>query len=267
MRVRTITAFVFVAVMLAAVLVSAHLFTPFILLLSVCCVWEFYKLSSGLISPAGRILGVILSICVFSIVAAQQYGLIFSLSYLIWLIPMVPLVFIVELLGKSPKPFTSIGTAFLGMIYALLPFLFFLALAFIEGRYNYRIPLGFLLILWANDTGAYLSGRAFGRHKLFERISPKKTWEGLFGGILLALVLAFVVHRYFAVFTLPQWMAIAVIISVFGTLGDLVESMLKRSLNVKDSGNILPGHGGLLDRFDGLLIAAPLVYFYVSLFT
>lgn len=266
MRVRTLTAVVFVAIMLAAVLVSPHVFTLFYLLLSVWCVGEFYKMVTAHISPAGRVIGLVLSVLTFGIVAAHQYGLIFSLAYLTWLIPLVPMVFIAELLGKSPKPFNSIAFSFLGIVYVLLPFLFFFALAFIEGRYNYRIPLGFLLILWANDTGAYLVGRAFGRHKLFERISPKKTWEGLAGGVVLALILAGIVHHYFGVFTLSQWMIIAVIIAVFGTLGDLVESMLKRSLQIKDSGNILPGHGGLLDRFDGLLLAAPMVYFFVILF-
>ncbi len=266
MKTRTLTALVFVVIMLAAVLVSPHAFTPFFLLLSAWCVGEFYQMVSAHISLPGRRIGIVLAVLTFSVVAAYQYGIIFSLAYLIWLIPLVPLVFIAELFGKSPKPFTSIGFSFLGLVYVVLPFLFFFALAFIEGRYNYRIPLGFLLILWANDTGAYLAGRAFGRHKLFERISPKKTWEGLVGGIILALVLAFIVHRYFGTFTLPQWMVIAAIISVFGTLGDLVESMLKRSLRIKDSGNILPGHGGLLDRFDGLLLAAPMVYFFVALF-
>ena len=266
MKVRAITALFFVAVMLAAVLVSAHAFTVFFLLLSAWCAGEFYHMVSPRISMAGRSLGITLAVALFGTVAAYQYGLIFSLAYLIWLIPLFPAVFIAELFGKSAKPFSSIGFTFLGLVYVVLPFIFFLALAFIEGRYNYRIPLGFLLILWANDTGAYLAGRTWGKHKLFERISPNKTWEGLVGGIVLALVLAVIVQHYFAVFTLPQWLVIAVLISTFGTLGDLVESMLKRSLQVKDSGNILPGHGGLLDRFDGLLLAAPLVYFYVVLF-
>lgn len=266
MRVRTLTALVFVAVMLAAVLVSAHAFTVFFLLLSAWCAGEFYQIVSPRISLSGRILGIAIALAVFATVAAYQYGLIFSLAYLIWLLPLLPLVFIAELFGKAAKPFSSIGFTFLGLVYVVLPFILFFSLAFVEGRYNYRIPLGFLLILWANDTGAYLAGRAFGRHKLFERISPNKTWEGLAGGVVLALVLAAIVHHYFPVFTLSQWLAIAAIISVFGTLGDLVESMLKRSLQVKDSGNILPGHGGLLDRFDGLLLAAPMVYFLVVLF-
>jgi phosphatidate cytidylyltransferase len=126
--------------------------------------------------------------------------------------------------------------------------------------------MGFLIILWSNDTGAYLSGRALGRTKLFERISPNKTWEGFIGGVLLAMGVAFGLSYWFGTLTKLEWVMIAAIIGIFGTLGDLVESMLKRSLGIKDSGSILPGHGGFLDRFDGLLIAAPLVYILLTLF-
>lgn len=251
------------AVMLAAVMISAHAFTLFFMLLSVWCAGEFYQIVAPRISVPGRILGLALAGGIFATVAAYQYGIIFSLAYLIWLLPLLPAVFITELFGRSTMPFTSIGFTILGLAYVILPFLCFFSLAFIDGRFNYEIPLGFLLILWANDTGAYLAGRALGKHKLFERISPNKTWEGLGGGVLLSIVLALIAHHYFDAFTLTQWLVIAILISTFGTLGDLVESMLKRSLEVKDSGNILPGHGGLLDRFDGLLLAAPMVYFYV----
>ena len=138
-------------------------------------------------------------------------------------------------------------------------------LAFITGSYNHGIPLGFMLMLWANDTGAYIMGKSFGKHKLFERVSPGKTWEGLAGGILSAVVAAGVIARYFTVLDTWQWLCVALIISVFGTFGDLVESLFKRSRQIKDSGAILPGHGGLLDRFDGLLLAAPIVFVFLKL--
>src|SRR5690554_2749680 len=136
MRVRTITALVFVGVMLAAVLVSAHAFTLFFLLLSAWCAGEFYQIVSPRISLTGRVLGIAIALAVFATVAAYQYGLIFSLAYLIWLIPLFPAVFIGELFGKSAKPFSSIGFTFLGLAYVVVPFLFFFSLAFIEGRYN-----------------------------------------------------------------------------------------------------------------------------------
>ena len=120
-----------------------------------------------------------------------------------------------------------------------------------------------MILLWANDTGAYLVGMKFGRNKLFERHSPKKTWEGFIGGIVIGAAAAVIISYYFKDLPWNQWVSVAILISCFGTLGDLVESMFKRSINVKDSGGILPGHGGLLDRFDGLLIAAPIVYTYL----
>lgn len=265
MKTRAITGFFFVLVMLAMVIVNAHTFTVFFIFLSAWCLGEFYNMTAKVASP-NRVLGIAISTLVFSGVAAFVYGLIFSLAWLLLVVPLVAVVYIAELYRKQETPFTNLGYTFLGFLYVVLPFIFFVALAFIEGRYNYRIPLGFFLILWANDTGAYLSGKAVGRTKLFERISPNKTWEGFFGGVLLALVLGFIVHHFFGVFELWKWLSISLIISVFGTYGDLVESMLKRSLDVKDSGAVLPGHGGLLDRFDGLLLSAPVVYVFITLF-
>ena len=131
--------------------------------------------------------------------------------------------------------------------------------------YDIHLPLAFLLMLWASDTGAYLFGRKLGKTKLFERHSPKKSWEGFFGGVFTSVLVAFIISLFFKEISSLVWIGMAVLVVTFGTLGDLVESMLKRSLNVKDSGNILPGHGGILDRFDGLLIAAPVVFTYLYL--
>jgi phosphatidate cytidylyltransferase len=172
-------------------------------------------------------------------------------------------VFIQELFKKSATPFHNIAYTFLGLLFTIMPFTFFHALAYLKGDFSFHIPMGFLLMLWSNDTGAYLAGRAFGRTKLFERHSPKKTVEGFIGGVVIAAVVGYILSMYYVELNWKQWVSVAILISTFGTLGDLVESMLKRSLNVKDSGGILPGHGGLLDRFDGLLIAAPIVYSYL----
>jgi phosphatidate cytidylyltransferase len=156
----------------------------------------------------------------------------------------------------------------MGIIFAIIPFTFFYALAYLNGpSANLHYPMGFLLMLWANDTGAYLVGSKLGRNKLFERHSPKKTWEGLIGGIIITALVAYIISRYFTELSTTQWISIGVLISCFGTIGDLIESMFKRSIDVKDSGGILPGHGGLLDRFDGLLLAAPVVYAYLYFIT
>jgi len=156
---------------------------------------------------------------------------------------------------------------FVGFIYVTAPFCFFYSLGFLANpmNYSFHLPLAFLLMLWANDTGAYLFGVKFGKTRLFERHSPKKSWEGFFGGMFTSVVVSWLISMQFTEMRALTWAGMAVLIVCFGTLGDLVESMLKRSLNAKDSGTILPGHGGLLDRFDGLLLAAPVVYVYLYL--
>ncbi len=182
-------------------------------------------------------------------------------------VPFLFLTFVFELYLKSNKPFENIAYTILGIFYITIPLILFNAMAFMQtqsNEYHWQILIGYFLILWASDTGAYLAGRQFGKHKLFERISPKKTWEGSIGGLFSAFLLGYICSIYYTDFTLLQWQTIALIIVVTGTFGDLIESMLKRSLSIKDSGNILPGHGGLLDRLDGLFISVPFVFFYLA---
>lgn len=126
--------------------------------------------------------------------------------------------------------------------------------------------MGMVLIIWASDTGAYFAGITMGRRKLFERVSPKKTWEGSFGGGLLALGMAFLLSRYFHDLRPFEWLMAAVIIVVAGIYGDLVESLFKRSIEIKDSGTTIPGHGGFLDRFDSLILAIPFIVVFVEIF-
>ncbi len=126
--------------------------------------------------------------------------------------------------------------------------------------------IGLLLILWASDTGAYFAGIKFGKRKLFERVSPKKSWEGSIGGAALALAMAYLLSYYFRTILLEQWLIISGIIVIGGTYGDLVESLFKRSMEIKDSGTKLPGHGGFLDRIDSLLLASPFLVFYLKVF-
>lgn len=174
---------------------------------------------------------------------------------LIGLSPFV--LFIIELYKKSSTPFLNLAWSFLGIIYIAVPLSFISYIAFYEGVYYPQILMGIFFILWASDTGAYMAGKQFGKHKLFESISPKKTWEGTIGGGILALGMAYGNFRWFGIFSILQWWMIGITIVVFGNFGDLAESMLKRSVGVKDSGTILPGHGGILDRFDSLLLSLP----------
>lgn len=262
MLTRAITGFFFIAVLIGAHLLGQVVFVSFFSLLGLWCLYEFYGIvGSGEAKPMA-VLGILALAVLALLVSLHCIGLIPFIK--VWIfIPFFSVLFIYALFQKWPQPFHDIGYTLLGIIYAGIPFLFFVALGFVKGYFNFYIPLGFLIILWSNDTGAYLAGRSFGRRKLFERISPNKTWEGFIGGLLFALLIAFNLEQYFGSLSKSEWASMALIIGVFGTLGDLVESMLKRSLGVKDSGHILPGHGGLLDRFDGLLMAAPLVFLFL----
>jgi phosphatidate cytidylyltransferase len=263
MKVRAITGFFFVIVMLGSVLLGSYVFSAFYLVLTSFCLFEFYGLIRGAGFKPNRESGLINGFLVFLFFAAQCY---FPAWKFIFFLPVcLSAVFIQELYKKNAAPFSNIAFTFLGILFAVVPFLFFHGMAFIKGadHFNFHIPMGFLIMLWSNDTGAYLAGRAFGRTKLFERHSPKKTWEGFFGGVIISAAAALILSHYYDELSWKQWVSIAVLISCFGTMGDLVESMFKRSINVKDSGGILPGHGGLLDRFDGLLLAAPIVYAYL----
>jgi phosphatidate cytidylyltransferase len=262
MLTRAITGLFFIIVLIGALLLGEVVFTVFFSLVGLGALYEFYGIAKSEDNKPNVLLGMLAAFAVAVLVGLHCLGFI-PFKYVWLIIPFFALIFIVSLYQKSRLPFNDIAYTLLGIMYACIPFVFFVALGFIQGVYNHYIPLGFLIILWANDTGAYLSGRSFGKQKLFERISPNKTWEGFIGGVLFAMLIALNLAQYFGSLQKWEWVTMAAIIGVFGTLGDLVESMLKRSLGVKDSGSILPGHGGLLDRFDGLLIAAPLVFLFL----
>ncbi|HMR19322.1 MAG TPA: phosphatidate cytidylyltransferase [Sphingobacterium sp.] len=259
---RAITGFFFIVVLVGATLLGQEVFVTFFSLVGIGCLFECYKLFSREQVKPLTYWGL-LTAGVLSILLGLHCIGTFPFARLWLIIPFFSATFFIVLFQKRSMPFDDIAYTNLGLGYAFLPFLFFVALGFVQGNYNPYIPLGFLIILWSNDTGAYLAGKSFGKHKLFERISPNKTWEGFVGGVILALVVAINLERYFGGLEKWQWAGIAILIGIFGTMGDLVESMLKRSLGVKDSGNILPGHGGLMDRFDGLLLAAPLVFLFL----
>jgi phosphatidate cytidylyltransferase len=183
---------------------------------------------------------------------------------------------VVELYRRQDKPFDSLAHTFFSVLYIAVPLSMFPFAAFSRTGLNSLLTheniifspgiiIGFFILIWANDTGAYLTGMAFGQHKLLERISPKKTWEGFIGGIIIASLVAWFLSDWLGVVDKIHWVLVSLIISAAGTYGDLVESMLKRSIGVKDSGSIMPGHGGFLDRFDSAIFSFPLVYLFISL--
>jgi phosphatidate cytidylyltransferase len=226
---------------------------------------EFYKLVSSKGYFPNHNLGVLLGSGLFVLIFLIQKKLVPS-QLLFLLPPVLMLTLIAELFRKKEKPFINIGLTYLGVMYVAVPFAMLNLVGFIHGHYSGFNILGIVLLIWAADTGAYFSGKTMGRTKLFERISPGKTWEGWLGGTLFCLGVAYVLSLYLPDLDLPHWLGVAAIVAVFGVLGDLSESMLKRSLGVKDSGQLLPGHGGILDRFDSLLMVVPFVVAFLKIF-
>jgi len=187
----------------------------------------------------------------------------------IWLLVSVPLisaVFITELFRKVNPSFLNIASTLIIPIYVALPFSFLHYITLKSGSYDYLPLMGFFLLTWSNDSGAYLIGSNFGKRKLFPRVSPNKSWEGVIGGLVFTVAGAFLISKIDHANNFIYWAGAGIVVSVMGTFGDLAESMIKRSVSVKDSGNLLPGHGGLLDRFDAVIFAAPFVscYFIVA---
>ncbi|NOX45468.1 MAG: phosphatidate cytidylyltransferase [Chlorobi bacterium] len=208
-----------------------------------------------------------IGIASFGLVTLFSFGYA-PLKFLVIIVPLVFLLFIVELYGKLKTPIQNISYSILALVYIVLPLslmnFFFVKL---DGDENYHkgLILAFFVIIWVNDTFAYLSGMLLGRHKLFKSISPNKTWQGTIGGAAFSLIAAWIFSIYFPWLGLTSWLAFASVLIIFGTFGDLIESMFKRRLGVKDSGDIMPGHGGILDRLDSLLIAAPFVFVFIIL--
>lgn len=254
--------------------VSLGEWTYFIIFFIICLftLLEFYKLVGldGLAPQKayGTLCGVIIfSLSFFIEGHIPVNGQPIPTQYYILIFPLISCIYMIKLYKKfERKPFTNIAFTFLGIFYVAVPFALLNVVAYDDGYYNYEIILGSLLILWASDTGAYFAGTRFGKRKLFERISPKKSWEGFVGGAVLALIFVAGLSWFLNSHSTQEWFVIGIIIIVGGTFGDLIESLLKRSIEIKDSGDSLPGHGGFLDRFDGLLISAPFIAAYLELF-
>jgi phosphatidate cytidylyltransferase len=264
---RVIAAVVGVGIILSAILYGDWTFMLLFCAISILTQLEFYKLlgldGNQPLAYYGTLCGVSISVLAFLV----EKGILPFENYFL-ISPLATMIFFIKLYKKDDlKPFQNIAFTFLGIIYVAIPFALLSVLAMRGGTYNHEIVLGCLFLLWASDSGAYFAGTYFGKRKLFERISPKKSWEGAIGGALAAAVVAFVLGLYFKSYAPWHWYCIGAIIVVAGTLGDLVESLFKRSIAIKDSGSVIPGHGGFLDRFDGLLLSTPFIVTFVKIFS
>lgn len=267
---RALTGVVFAVVLIGSIYWSAWSFGALFLLVTILGVQEFYRLSKKAGAKPQLLLGLVAAFLLFTGAFSHSAGLSWSFPFFPLLMILVFSTFLWELFRTSEKPFLNLGFTLLGWVYVALPFALLPYLGFFRGEfrsesYSPEIILGYLFCLWLNDTGAYLVGSQIGRTKLFERVSPNKTWEGTIGGLLFGLGTAFVCSLFFDVLSTTEWLGLGAITVVTGSLGDLVESRFKRSIKVKDSGNLLPGHGGILDRFDAVLGSAPFVFTYLYL--
>lgn len=195
--------------------------------------------------------------------------LILQSSVFILLPLLVPLILSIELFRKKKFPIENVALTIVGLIWISLPFCLFMFVGYLPlgpAQYDPHISLGYFLILWFGDSGAYFAGKKVGKRKLFKRISPNKTWEGFAGGFAAAVMAGIIDFVLFHQLALNQWLLLASIIYVTGTFGDFAKSMLKRSVGVKDSGNLLPGHGGIIDRFDSLIGSAPFAFLYLMFY-
>ena len=273
MTIRAITGTIFVAAVVTCFLRPEAMMFLFALVTALS-VWEF----TGLVNNSGdvrvnRFICTVAGVYLFLAFAGFCSGITPAAVFIPYLLTVVYL-FISELYTKAPNPINNWAYTMLSQMYIALPFSMINVVAFHSTDdahiYDYLLPLSIFIFLWTNDTGAYISGSLLGRHKLFPRVSPGKSWEGSIGGGLLVLAVAALVG-YLAnssegdhTLSIPAWMGLGLVVVFFGTWGDLVESLFKRTLGIKDSGNILPGHGGMLDRFDSSLMAFPaaVVYLY-----
>ena len=270
---RTLTGVLFVVVLVGCILYSPTTFSMLFALVTVLAVSEFGTLinNSGqaiINRPICGLAGVYLFLA-FMGFNEGLFGIEAFVPYLLIILYLM----IAELYLRRPNPIANWAYTMMSQLYVALPFallsvLYFYPIQVIrDGELTTGItpvlPLSVFIFLWASDSGAYMVGSLIGKHRLFERISPKKSWEGSIGGGLLAMLAACVLSYFFPIMTLPCWIGMALVVVVFGTWGDLVESLFKRQLGIKDSGNILPGHGGILDRFDSAMLAIPAVVVYL----
>ena len=286
---RSFTGAIFVLLIVTSILIGSITFYLTFSIIVILSMLEFYNLSNFALANPQKWLGIFTGWLFFTVNYFYAFDFI-HVRFFIVFIPIVILFFINELYLFHKRPFTSLAYSFLGIIYIAVPFSFLNYFVFRTNinildinditNYEYLINqniftsqsiyytpyllLGFFILIWIYDTFAYLTGILIGKHRLFERISPKKSWEGTIGGAIFTIGLSTLFPYFINILEWYQWLMFSVLIVVFSTYGDLVESLFKRSLNIKDSGKMLPGHGGILDRFDSVLIASPIIYIYLQ---
>ena len=274
--IRTLSGAVMLIVLLGSILFSQWSFAALMAVIAIGGMWEFYRFAEKAGFSPMKVLGIFTGLMIFCINLALMLffnkesdttGSMLIIASLSALVVLVPLMCICELYRKSATPIANIASSLMGALYVAMPMSLLLVIPMLlgGGEWNPWIVLFYVFIIWANDVFAYLFGITLGRHRLFERISPKKSWEGFFGGLAGAVAMGYVAALVIEANPIA-WMGLALVAAISGVFGDLVESLMKRSVDVKDSGNIIPGHGGWLDRFDALILSAPFVFIYACVY-
>jgi phosphatidate cytidylyltransferase len=266
---RTVTGIVLVLVMLTAILASQYSFALLFLAILIASVNEFSNLYKQSEVRPNQFFAYSVSTILFAVSFLIAKGILES-KYFFGLLPFFLMVMAAELYRKKDKPAENIAVTIFSIIYLAIPLSLINFLVFPElfggNAYTPKILIALFALIWIYDSGAYLVGVSIGKHRLFERISPKKSWEGAIGGTLIAIAASYFISGFIPEIKLIHWFAISILTVVSSSFGDLTESMFKRYFGIKDSGNILPGHGGVLDRFDSLFFAVPVVLAYLKLF-
>lgn len=268
--VRTLSGAVLLAIVLGAAYGGPYAYGALLLLIVVVGMWEFFNIAAATGARPHRTLGLTAGVVLFLTCFMQwanpmndNLGAELLVSGVLYFSALLPLCFIVELFHDSDTPLRNVATTLMGIFYVAYPISLMLFIpGLITGEWTAEAFLFYLFIVWGNDVFAYLTGVSIGKHKMAPRISPKKSWEGFIGGIVGALVMG-AIGSHVVGGGLGLWLGLSVVVAITSVFGDLVESMFKREANIKDSGNIMPGHGGILDRFDALLISTPFAFVYL----
>lgn len=264
--IRTFTGALFLIAIIGSIILHPLAFFAVLFVFSSLALNEYFLLAAKGESRKNNLSFFVLGIIIFILTGFIGLGWL-DIRFAAAIIPLFLIVIVLELFRKPNPSWSRIGIYLTGFSYISIPFglLNFFYVIPDSDTQSIGVLIGIFVIVWSNDVFAYLVGSMIGKHRILERISPKKSWEGSIGGLIFAMLAAYLLSLFFDQLSLTRWIITAIIIVVFGTLGDFAESMLKRQAGAKDSGNLLPGHGGVLDRFDATLFAAPFVYFYLNL--
>lgn len=261
---RLLTGIVYVVILLSAIFLSSDAFDFLFMAFGLACLYEFKRMTK---LPGYHIFAAYLTLWWAFIYLINDYSYSKTIiNILMFLTITINIGLLFYLFSPKEKKFKNLQKFLIGLFYIGGGCIFLTMIPYQQNNFAKFLIMGIFILIWVNDSFAYLVGKTFGKNKLFPSVSPKKTWEGTIGGLVFALVAAYFLSKYETNINLTQWFILAIVIVITGSLGDLIESKFKRAAGVKDSGAILPGHGGMLDRLDSLIFAAPFAYLTLNIF-